>query len=480
MTSSEIKAERENKASQIFPEPGIVVNKRLSRFSDQFRKIPTFVSDYLISKFVDPHNPNNGINKINSIISEHFVESDQKEWIKSKIKENSYWHVLANVKCRYDQQKDEYFSEIGTIGDQSIRVSPFIIAEYGDILLTSGAWGTAQVSFDPFYKRGGKLYPFVLTDFTPFQITKIDLDMFTRRRKQFTNQEWFDLLITSVGFNPANLSNEEKFVCLYRLIPFVESNVNLVELGPPETGKTFNYRSLSSYGFVVSGSKTTVASFFYHKLRKQLGIVGYKDCVMFDEISNANWNNIDEFTNMLKDYMNIGKFGRDTSEFSSECSIVFSGNIDCDRDKKSPKPYYSNLFAPLPDSISQDRAFLDRIHGYIPGWHAAQISERNLSDSYGFMADYLSEIMHRLRNRSYGHIILDRVDFGSTTHRNQTAVLRLASGLIKLLFPDCNLNETAIKFVMQHSCRLRQTVIDQLAKIAPGEFKNSKIEWKLK
>ena len=348
--------------------------------------------------------------------------------------------------------------------------------------MSSGAWGTITVAFDP-YKIKSRLYPFLVIDFTPFQITNLDLDQWIERRNEFSDQEWSALMINSIGFNPQQLSEPEKIVLFARLMPFVESNINLLELGGPETGKTFTYRSLSSYGFVISGSKTTIASLFYNKLRRRLGVIGYKDCVMFDEIAHAEMNGQQDLINMMKDFMNTGKFARGDTEFGSGCSIVFGGNIDCDRANKKVKGFYRHLFMPLPRIIQNDRAFLDRIHGYIPGWQAMQIADCKFSIAQGFMCDYLSEIMHRLRARNYSHIILEHVDFGNMTLRNQTAITRMSSALLKLLYPHKSIEtiqSNELRYVLDIAASLRQRVVDQLAIIAPAEFGNIKLSYALR
>ena len=473
----------QDKISRVFAEDGIIVHKGLASLSDHFRKVPRFVADYLISTFVDTDDPAPGMEKIAQLLTDNFVDSNRKEWVKSRIKEDGEYNLLGNMRCRYDQAKDQYWADIGVLGDQYVRISPYVIAEYGDILLTSGAWGTIHVCFDPSYAVRSKLYPFIVTDFTPFQITNLDLDQWITSREEFTDKEWFELMINSIGFDPHQLTEQEKIIHFARLMPFVEPNINLVELGPPETGKTFTYRSLSSYGFVISGSKTTIASLFYNKLRRQLGVIGYKDCVMFDEIAHADLNGQDDLISMLKDFMNTGRFGRDTTEFGSECSVVFAGNIDCDRANKAVKGYQRHLFMPFPRLIQNDRAFLDRIHGYIPGWEAQQIAECNFSQSYGFMADYLSEIMHRLRSRNYAHIILEHVDCGDMTLRNQTAIIRMSSALLKLLYPHRTIDtiqNNELKYVLDIAVSLRQRVIEQLAIIAPAEFGNIKLNYTLR
>lgn len=472
----------QEKIKRVFPENGIIIHKNLASLSDHFKKLPSFVVDYLISTFVDVNDVSPGIAKINQLLVENYVSANEKELVKSRIKERGQHSLLGDIRCRYDQSKDEYFAEIAVLGDQFVRVSPYVIAEYGDALLSSGMWGTITVAFDP-YKIKSRLYPFLVIDFVPFQITNIDLDGWIERRNEFTDKEWSDLMINSIGFDPRQLSEQEKIVHFMRLMPFVEPNINLVELGPPETGKTFTYRSLSSFGFVISGSKTTIASLFYNKLRRQLGVIGQKDCVMFDEIAHAEMNGQEDLINMLKDFMNTGRFARGNSEFGSECSIIFGGNIDCDRSNKTVKGFYRHLFMPLPRLIHNDRAFLDRLHGFIPGWEAAQIAECNLSQSYGFMADFLSEVMHKLRDRNYAHIILEHVDFGNMTLRNQTAITRMSSALLKLLYPHKTINtiqNNELKYVLDIAVSLRQRVVEQLAIIAPAEFGNIQLNYTLR
>jgi len=249
----------QDKIKRVFPENGIIVHKGLASLSDHFKKVPRFVADYLIATFIDVDSPAAGITKVNQLLVENYIDADERELVKSRIRETGEYNLLGNIQCRYDQSKDEYFADIPVLGDQYIRISPYVMAEYGDILLTSGSWGTIHICFDPTYKVRSKLFPFIVTDFTPFQITSLNLDQWIERRNEFSDQEWFELIIDSIGFNPHQLTEQEKIVLFARLMPFLEPNINLVELGAPETGKTFTYRSLSSYGFVISGSLSIVS-----------------------------------------------------------------------------------------------------------------------------------------------------------------------------------------------------------------------------
>ena len=475
------------KLKNIFCEHGVIVDKSMSKFSDQWRKLPSFVVDYLIAEMVDPENPIDGLRKINQLLNDHFIDSDQKELIKSRIRENGRYVLIGRVRCRFEEAQDQYWADINVLGNQYVRIEPSLIETYGDILLTSGAWGVFTIVYDESFILRKKLYPFLITEFRPIQITNIDIDTWIKRREKFTDQEWINLMVASVGFNPDGLTDEEKKLYLIRLIPFVEANVNLIELGPPETGKTFAYQSLSSYGFVVSGGQTTVASLFYNKLRRQLGLIGYRDVVMFDEFagnrSGNKWSGQSDLVDILKDFLNSGRFGRGTAEFASGCSVMFAGNIDCDRQRKNVSPRYRNLFTPLPQIINQDRAFFDRIHGFIPGWKVPQIREINLAVGQAFMADYISEIMHGMRDRSYANLILDNIDFGQMSQRNQRSLVRIGSGLLKLIFPHRTTQTVTtdeLKLVLDIAVDLRGRVIEQLAVIAPNEFRHIKLEYKIK
>lgn len=479
--------ETRQKISNIFIERGVVVDKSLACLSEQFRKLPAFVVDYLIAEMVNPSEPSSGLDRISKLLNDHFMDSDKKDLVKSRIRECGEHTLIGRIRCRYDESRDEYWVDVTALGNQYVRINPHLIAEYGDILLTTGAWGVFKIVYDESFMMRNKLYPFVVTDFKPMQITGIDVDTWINRRQQFTDNEWLDVMITSIGFDPDRLSTEEKMLYMVRLIPFIESNVNMVELGPPETGKTFTYQSLSSHGFVVSGGQTTVASLFYDKLRRQLGLIGYKDVVMFDEFAGGRhgnkWSGQSDLIDMLKDYMNSGRFGRGTAEFASGCSTMFAGNIDCDRTKKTVSSRYRSLFSPLPQAVNQDRAFLDRIHGFIPGWKIPQIRESKLAKGQGFMADYISEIMHRMRDRNYAQLILGNVDFCQMSQRNQRSLVRVGSGLLKLIYPHRTVATVAtaeLKQVLDVAVDLRGRVIEQLSVISPNEFGGIELSYKIK
>lgn len=483
-----VETETSQKAITVFQERGVIIDKSLGNLNEQFRKLPSFVVDFLIAEMVDPTDPADGLDNISKLLNDHFMDSSKKEWIKSEIRERGEYSLIGRVRCRYDEGKDLYWADISCLGNQYVRIDdPFLIAEYGEILLTTGAWGVFTITYDDSLVMRNKLYPFIMTKFKPIQVTDINVDTWVQRRAQFSDIEWIDLIINSIGFDPNCLTQEEKILYITRLVPFIESNVNLIELGPTMTGKTYNYQSLSSHGFILSGSQTTMASLFYDKLRRRLGLIGYYDVVAFDEFANSRggnkWSGQGDLIDLLKDFMNSGKFGRGTSEFASDCSLVFVGNIDCDREKRIVSTRYRSLFSPLPQIVSQDRAFLDRIHGFVPGWRIGPIRESNLAKDYGFMADFLSEIMHKMRGRNYANIILQNVNFGKMGQRDQRSLVRIGSGLLKLIFPH-RTTETVefdeLKTVLDVAVDLRQRVLNQLAIISPGEFGGVRLSYEIK
>lgn len=475
----------DDKVLEHFADRQAIIHKGVSPCSEQFRKLPRYVAEFLCSQYIEVLRPTEGIRKINRLLAEYYVDGSEKELIKSRIRERGQYRLFGQVRVRFDAGQDSYWAEVPALGDRFVRIANDIITCHGPALLTSGVWGTALIRYDVQPQaRHKSARPFYIAEFTPQQITQIDLDAWVEARHDFTADEWIDLVTTTVGFNPEKIDRQSKMLYLYRLVPLAESNVNLVELGPPESGKTYTYQSLSNYSHVVSGSNTTVASLFYNKLRHQTGLLGRFDCVLFDEIAHADMRReMLDVVNMLKDFLGSSKFSRDDTEFASECSVVLSGNIDTDRKKRQVQGGYRHLFQPLPPIIRDDRAFLDRVHGYVPGWEAPQISPANYANSYGWMADYFSEVMHRLRLRNYIHIVRERADFNGMSQRSAAAIGRIASGLLKLVYPHRDVDTVLpeeMDWVLSHAVSLRQRVLDQLAVVAPGEFTNAKLSYKLR
>jgi ATP-dependent Lon protease len=300
----------------------------------------------------------------------------------------------------------------------------------------------------------------------------LDVDDFIAKRPLFSDAEWLDLLIQSIGFNPAKFDHRVKLLMLLRLVPFVEANYNLIELGPRETGKTYTFRNTSNRAFVVSGGKATPATLFYNKGTRKLGVIGLKHVVFFDEVANTSFDDAEASISVLKDYMQTGKFSRGDQEFSAQCSIVLGGNIDTDLELRQPEGRYRHLFEPLPEAL-QDPAFLDRIHAYLPGWEMPKIRPENYATGYGFLTDYLAEIFAELRRRNYQTHVNAWVDMGAMTGRNQDAIKKTSAGLLKLLHPHRtpdDLTEQEIAPIVEVAVEMRKRTTDQLAKVLPAEF----------
>lgn len=454
--------------------PDRVVLKPLTRWNEAYKEFPRFVMEYLVSRYVNPDEPVQGQSKIDRILTEHYTESAKKELIKSRIKESGEYLLLGQLSARLDQGKDHYWADVPALGDDHVRVAPKVLAQYRDALMTSGAWGTMTIEYDATYELGRRKYPFYIREFTPFQVILREgsLDEYASLRRLFTDQEWVDLLIQSIGFNPVRFDLRTKWLMLLRLVPFVESNYNLIELGPRETGKTYTYRNTSAKSFVISGGKATTPTLFYNKATRKLGVVGIKHVVFFDEIANTRFEDAEASISMLKDYMQTGKFTRGDQEFSAQCSIVLGGNIDTDLHRKAPSEKYEHLFAVLPSEL-QDIAFLDRIHGYVPGWEMPKIRPENYATGYGFMTDYLAEVFAELRRRNFQTFVSAAFDFGSMTGRNQDAIKKTAAGMLKLLQPDLTVEQAkpeTLGPVLAFAVEMRKRVVDQLATMKPEEF----------
>jgi ATP-dependent Lon protease len=450
-----------------------VILKPLTRWNEAYKEFPRYVMEYLVSRYVQAEDPVVGQRKIDKILSEHYTDSAKKELIKSRIKENGEYTLLGQLSVRLDQGRDHYFAEVPALGDNMVRIGPRVLEQYRDVLMTSGAWGTMVIEYDSSYEIKGRIYPFYVREFTPLQYTRLDLDEYIDKRPLFTEEEWLDLLVQSIGFNPTRFDRRIKLLMLLRLVPFVEPNYNLIELGPRETGKTYTYRNSSSRAFVVSGGKATPATLFYNKATRKLGVIGLKQVVFFDEVANTRFDDAEASISVLKDYMQTGRFSRGDQEFSAQCSIVLGGNIDTDMEQHRPADGYRHLFEVLPAEL-QDAAFLDRIHCYLPGWEMPKIRPENYATGYGLLTDYLAEIFSELRRRNFQTHATTWLDLSGMTGRNQDAIKKTTAGLLKLLHPHRspeNLEPQEVGPLAKLAVEARKRVTDQLAVMLPAEFR---------
>ncbi len=451
---------------------GKVVNKAhtINTGVDEF---PRYVLEYLIDNYCTEETFHEDMEKVVRRLKETFVYGAEAEKIRHYIRENRRHSVIASLEARLVETEDKYWGTISAINENFVNIPENIVRQY-PMLLSGGMWGTIDLTYDETEIHSKKIRPFKITGFTPFQVSVINLDEFIERRKEFTTDEWIDVLVNSCGLDPSQMARRQKLLYLCRCIPLVETNVNMVELAPRETGKTYLYRNISYYAHVLSGGKATPAQLFINLNSGRIGEVGVRDAVVFDEIANTDFTDPRSFVSIMQGYMQDAKFSRGKKEILAFASLVFVGNLDVQGNL--PHEKYYHLFEPLPDFL-QVIAFLDRVHAYLPGWEIPKLAPNSYSQDYGFITDYFCEIMHELRRMDLlgaARARFDIVDHAGRNHgvsgRDQRAIMKTTSALLKLLHPDGRLTDEELENILSVSCELRQRVRDQLHLIAPGEY----------
>ncbi len=451
---------------------GKVVNKAntLNTGVDEF---PRYVLEYLIDNYCDEETFYQDMEKVVRRLKETFVHGAEAEKIRHYIRENRQHTIIANLEARLVETEDKYWASVSAINENFVNIPERVVSQY-PMLLSGGMWGTIDLTYDETEVHNKKIRPFKVVAFTPFQVSVINLDEYIGKRNEFTSGEWLDVLINSCGLDPARMNRREKLLYLCRCIPLVENNVNLVELAPRETGKTYLYRNISYYAHVLSGGKATPAQLFINLNSGKMGEVGTRDAVVFDEIANTDFTDPKALVSIMQGFMQDGKFSRGKKEILAFASLVFVGNLDVQG--RLPHEKYFHLFEPLPDFL-QVIAFLDRLHGYLPGWEIPKLSPDSYSKDYGFITDYFCEIMHELRRIDLLGGVRSRfelVDAANTTAglsgRDQRAIHKTTSGLLKILYPDGHVDDDELEEVVTLACELRQRVREQLHLMAPGEY----------
>jgi len=467
------------KLKEIFS--GKVVNKAhtINTGVDEF---PRYVLEYLIDNYCSEETFHDDMQKVVRRLKETFVYGAEAEKIRHFIRENRHHTLIANLEARLVETEDKYWGTISSLNENFVNLPERIVSQY-PMLLSGGMWGTIELTYDETEVHNKKIRPFKVTAFTPFQVSVINLDEFIEKRSQFTMDEWIDILMNSCGLDPERMTRREKLLYLTRCVPLVETNVNMVELAPRETGKTYLYRNISYYAHVLSGGKATPAQLFINLNTGKIGEVGTRDAVVFDEIANTDFTDPRALVSIMQGYMQDAKFSRGKKELLAFASLVFVGNLDVQG--KLPHEKYYHLFEPLPDFM-QVIAFLDRIHGYLPGWEIPKLTPQSYARDYGFITDYFCEIMHELRRIDILSSLRNRFELmdhaktpGGLSGRDQRAVMKVASGFIKLLFPHGRLNDEELRDVLILACELRQRVRNQLHLIAPGEYDKVQIGVKM-
>lgn len=447
---------------------GRVVRKDLTKDIKEGANVPVYVLEYLLGMYCatdDPDSIEEGVERVKKILSDNFVRPDEAEKVKSKIRELGQYTVIDKLTVKLNYRKDMYEAEFSNLGITQVSVSPNYVKEY-DKLLAGGIW--CIVKLDYYYDEEIRdVSPFIISNLTPIQMPHMDIAEILEGRKEFTKDEWIDVLLRSVGLEPTQLEYEEKWHLIARLIPLVENNFNVCELGPRGTGKSHVYKELSPNSILVSGGQTTVANLFYNMSTRQVGLVGLWDVVAFDEVAGITFKDKDG-VQIMKDYMASGSFARGKEEKAASASMVFVGNINQSVDVLIKT---SHLFEPFPEAMSTDTAFFDRMHLYIPGWEIPKMRPELITDQYGFISDYIAEFFREMRKRSFADAFSKFYKLGNNLNqRDVIAVRKTVSGLTKLLYPNGEFTQEELEEVLRYALIGRRRVKEQLKKIGGMEF----------
>ena len=456
----------DQKATTVFA--GKVVRKDLVRKVKVGANVPVFVLEYLLGKYCATEDPvalEAGLRIVNSTLAENFVRPDESNKVQALVREKGRHILIDKVKVRYLSHEDKFWAELVHFGHRYVHIPEEFIRRY-DRLLMGGIWAQIEIVHRYDESATGKRSPFWIEELRPIQIATFDLDEYCEGRRQFTSEEWLDLLIRSIGLEPRHFTRRLKLLLLCRLIPLVERNYNLIELGPRGTGKSYAYQELSPYAILLTGP-TTVANLFYNMATGKIGLVGIWDAVAFDEVADLQ-KMPKEVVTMLKTYCESGTFARGRESLSGYASIAFFGNTNQPVDVMVRS---SHLFAPLPDVIREDMAFLDRIHFYLPGWEIPKMRTEFFSDRYGFIVDYLAEALRELRKHNFTEMIDHYFSLGSHLNaRDVKAVRKTVSGLIKLLYPHGELTKEEMAELLELAIEGRRRVKEQLKKMGAHEY----------
>lgn len=450
--------------------PGKVVRKDLvGPLKGEFN-VPTYVLEYLLGRYcssADPRVVEEGLKEVRRTLTQNYVRPDAPELFKSQVRERGTYRVIDKVRVRLYETEDKYWGELVNLGVSRVHISEEWLRKY-ERLLAGGIWAAVDLEYDPMLTDArGAIRPFVIRQVRPIQLAGVGLDEVREKRAMLSRDEWRDLILRSVGLEPAAFTERMKMLHLLRLLPFVERNYNLVELGPRNTGKSYVYRELSPYSILVSGGEATVASLFVNLATGRVGMVGMWDVVAFDEVAGLRRMKDATAIQILKDYMEAGSFSRGRDEIQANAAMVFVGNLNVDVETAVRT---SHLFTPFPKEM-QDLALLDRIHAFLPGWELPKMHSQFIGKNYGFVVDYLAEVFRGLRELPVAHILDRHFRPGSSLNRrDEKAVRRTASGLVKLLHPDEEVSRDEIEEYLIFAMEGRRRVKEQLKRMGGIEF----------
>lgn len=477
--------ELKNKLRQNFD--GKIVRKDLTKKIKEGANVPVYVLEFLLGQYCssDDHDIiEKGVQNVKRILADNFVRPDEAQKILSLLRKKGSHTIIDMVTVKLDIKKDCFFAEFSNLGLSNIPIDEDYPDKF-DRLLCGGIWCIVQLEYeiegdsnfgitdmDGFalkskQKKQKDISPISIRKLTPIQMPHIDIEELKNGRKAFSKDEWMDILLRSIGMEPDSLQLREKWLLLTRMIPLVENNFNMCELGPRSTGKSHLYKEISPNSILVSGGQTTVANLFYNMGRRLIGLVGLWDCVAFDEVAGISFKDKDGIQ-IMKDYMASGSFARGKEEKAASASMVFVGNINQSVDVLLKT---SSLFEPFPSEMGQDTAFLDRIHCYLPGWDIPKFRPEHFTNDYGFISDYLAEFIRELRKEQYSDAIDRYFRLGKNLNQRDTiAVRKMVDGYLKLLYPDGEFSKEELEEVLKISLEMRRRVKEQLKKLGGMEF----------
>ncbi len=446
---------------------GRVVPKGATKKIKNSANVPTYVLEYLLGTYCtsdDEKEIEEGIEQVKRILSDNYVRPDEAEKIKAKIKENGNHTVIDKLSVKLNERTDQFEADFLFLGIHGIFVHPKYVREY-EKLLAGGIWCIVDLSY-LYSEDDKKQSPFVINDITPIQMPNLDKSEIIEARHNFTKDEWIDFILRSSGMEPTQFEYRVKWHLLARLVPLVENNVNICELGPRGTGKSHIYKELSPNSILISGGQTTVANLFYNMGRRQVGLVGLWDCVAFDEVAGISFKDKDG-VQIMKDYMASGSFARGKDAIQANASMVFVGNINQSVDSLLKT---SHLFEPFPEAMI-DSAFFDRMHAYIPGWEIPKMRPEYFTDNYGFISDYIAEFFREMRKVPQTDAFDKYFKLGRCLNQRDTiAVRKMVSGLVKIIYPDGRYTEEEVEEILKYAIEGRRRVKEQLKKIGGMEF----------
>ena len=445
---------------------GRVVRKDLTKLVKEGANVPVYVLEYLLGNYCASNDPvviEDGLATVKRVLAENYVRPDEAEKVKSTIRERGSLKVIDKVTVKLNEKRDVYEAILSNLGTKGVEIGPGTVRKY-EKLLAGGIWSIITMQY--YYEEGQKGSPFIIDALNPIQMPNMDMDELFAGRRQFTEAQWIDVLLRSCGFEPTHFDERTKWHLLCRLVPLVENNYNVCELGPRGTGKSHIYKEISPNSILISGGQTTVANLFYNLASRTVGLVGLWDVVAFDEVAGISFKD-NAGVQIMKDYMASGSFARGRDQVNADASMVFVGNINQPVDTLVKT---SHLLAPFPEAMI-DSAFFDRLHAYIPGWEIPKMRPEFFTSQYGLIVDYLAAFLREMRKRNFGDAIQKYFKPGRDLNQRDTiAVKHTVSGLLKLLYPNEEYGGETVRRCLEYALEARRRVKEQLKKIGGMEF----------